>query len=311
MNRKIFRVWLQLSDRGLHPISQNVISTARALGGGFRTQGVLFTEKLTDEGELQQSGLDEILVVEGPAFGGFCPEAQAQVLKALEPSEILLFPATPEGRTLSSMTAALLHTGVTADCTSLSFREDGRLLQVRPAFSGSRMATIVTERNPQIASLRFSMPASEPKGDTMIQRISRPDMAPYEMAWVDRVCQNREKKDLILAVGGGIRRQEDLELFSNLAEKLGGELCCSRALVDRGWMPRACQIGLSGRSIDAKTLLTFGISGSVQFQAGLGQVERLIAVDLNPQAPILGLADLPIQGDLYAIGEALLRNLSE
>ena len=309
MSEKIMRVWLQLAGNRLHPVSRQMITTVRALGQQYLTQGVVLSQLPVPEQNLLHSGLDEILTIEGPGFGGFCPEAQTKVLCGLETPEILLFPATPEGRTLSAMAAARLKTGVTADCTALSFREDGRLLQTRPAFSGNRMATIVTETKPQIASLRFGMSAPEPVGLTRIQHISSPELPDYEMRWLDRSCQQEEKQKLILAVGGAVRQKQDLEGFFLLAQALGGELCCSRALVDRGWMPRSRQIGLSGRTVKTQVLAAFGISGSVQFQAGLSQVDRLIAVDLNPDTALMFRADLPIVGDLYEIAGAMKKLL--
>ena len=310
MDRKILRVWLQMAGHDLHPVSRNLAATARALGEAYLTQGVLFCNGLSGEESLQNTGLDEILAVEVPGCGGFYPELQAKLLTELEPAEIILFPATPEGRTLSAMLGARLHTGVTADCTDLRFDAEGRLLQTRPAFSGNRLATIVTGTDPQIASLRFAMPVLEPTVKTKIIRLPLAEQPPYPARWLDSVNQEKESKDLVIAVGGGIRQRQDLDVFFSLADHLGAELCCSRALVERGWMPRSRQIGLSGKTVRAGTLVTFGISGSVQFRAGLAEVGKLIAVDSNPNAPIMGLADLPIQGDLYEISrelEALLQ----
>lgn len=305
MDRRLLRVYVQLDGERIHPVSRAVITTARALGKNYVTQGVAFGDGVWDLQGLEETGLDECILAEGPGFGQFLPEAQVEFLSNMEESEIFLFPATPEGRTLSSMTAALLHTGVTADCTALDFQEDGRLLQTRPAFSGDRMATIVTRTRPQMASLRFGMAVEEPEKKTPVIRVQVPTAPAYRAIWEDLACQEDRKQKLVLAVGGGLRQKEDLEIFKKLAGSLNCELCCSRVLVDRGWMEKKQQIGLSGRSLRAGTLVTFGISGSQQFLAGLQQVDCLIAVDENPSAPILGRADIPLLGDLYAIAQSM------
>ena len=305
MGEKILRVYLQPSGSSLHPISRKVLTTARYLGnqGSAKTQGVLFTEHL-EEGQRQallHCGLDEVLIFEGSCFAGFFPELQGDCLETLEVPEIFLFPATPEGRILSAIMGARLHTGVTADCTELSFGEDGRLVQVRPAFSGNRLARILTDENPQIASLRFSMPVPEPTGSTrlLLQPWEKP--SPYPSCWLDRREQEAQTIPLALVIGGGIRRKEDIEVFEALAQKLGAKLFCSRALVQRGWMERRRQIGLSGSCISAERMITLGVSGSLQFQAGLQKIGHLLAVDENPDTPLMALADTPIQGDLYEI----------
>ncbi len=314
MADKKLTVYLQILSGQLHPVSRKILTTAIALGadGDYRVEGLAFVPELTEETEkmLCALGMNQVTVFEDPLFDAFYPEGQASCIAENDPGEILLFPATPEGRSLSSMTAAMLHTGVTADCTALSFTGEGLLLQTRPAFSGNRMASIVTrECRPQIASLRFGTPVENRQNQTKLLKKTPPGrMLPYEAVWLDRSEQTmKSPRDVILAVGGGIGQKEDLAVFRRLAEQLGAEFCCSRALVDRGWMSRKQQIGLSGQSVSAKLLLCFGISGSVQFRAGLDEIEHLIAVDENPETPLMKLADTPIQGDLYAVAEAMCR----
>ena len=306
MAEKCLRVYLQM-DRELHPVSRKLLTTARTLGKGYFTQGVVLTEKVEDPAALVKSGLDQILLYEGSAFGQFDELQQGKLLGGLEPCEIFLFPATPEGRGLAATVGALLHTGVTADCTELQLREDGSLLQIRPAFSGQRLAGILTRGRPQIASLRFGIPVPEPEGETEIRRIPLDVPLSYKAFCQDRTGTLEKACPLAVAVGGGLARQEDLAVFEALAEKLGAGLYCSRALVDRGWMGRDRQIGLSGCSLDARKLICFGISGSLQFGAGLGNIGTLIAVNQDPEAPILKMADLPIRGEMLEIAGAMLK----
>ena len=168
------------------------------------------------------------------------------------------------------------------------------------------MAEIVTRTaRPQIASLRFFMPVEERLNVTEIVRKTVKGQELYPVTWLDRAEQCEKRSPVILAAGVGIREKEDLQRVSLLADSLGAELLCSRALVDRGWMPRSRQIGLSGQSVSAELLITLGISGSVQFLAGLDQITHLCAVDIDPHTPLMERADTPIQCDLYELLNAL------
>ena len=308
-------VLLQVFGNSVHPLSKKVSTTARSLAidGGYRTVGVVFLNKLNDEAksELQKIGLDEICVFEDTKFDSFIPEQQiddfSNFVKS-ENAEIVLFPATPEGRTLSSMLAANLKTGVTADCTELSFTDEGLLLQTRPAFSGNIMASIVTKtRRPQIASLRFSTKVKAPSTDSkIVVRESGKSTVNYSTEWLDvSGVLDQKNEDIIIAIGGGIKSKEDIEIFEKIASKMGASLHSSRMLVDRGWLSRKDQIGLSGQTVSPKLLITFGISGSIQFRAGLENIEHICAINLDAEAPIMKIADTPIVGDLYAIAEEI------
>ena len=226
--------------------------------------------------------------------------------------DIALIGSTPQGRVLASHAAAMLRTGVTADCTELSLTEEGRLLQCRPAFGGNLMAQILTKTAPQLAIVRpgaLAAPDAAADGCPVWQTVDadcttsaitvkQVSAAPASSALADAQA--------IIAVGRGFRKKEDLDQVRELAALLGASVACSRAVVEMGWLPPEQQIGLSGQSVAPKWLLTLGISGSIQFRSGIRGVKRLIAVNQNPEAPILQIADVPICGDLYRILPALL-----
>ena len=117
--------------------------------------------------------------------------------------------------------------------------------------------------------------------------------------------------DLLLAVGGAIQAKGDLEMFRELASLLGAGLAASRVLVERGWMPPEAQIGLSGHSVCPAKLLTFGISGSLQFRAGIRQARHILAVNSDPEAEIFRTAHTAICGDLYEIVPELILQIRE
>lgn len=303
-------VWIQLTENGIHPISEKVIETALSLGRErkLKVRGIAFSEKYNEQllKELEETGLDEIYVAEGKNYGVFIPETMVPVISEItEKSEIFLVPATPEGRTVSSMVAAKLGTGVTADCTELSFNEEGLLVQTRPAFSGNVMASILTrDKRPEMASLRFGQEKPQIGGAGRIIKTEKETTdisSPYRAEIMERAETGGETGNIILAVGGGVKKEEDLIYFRKISDLLGAEFCSSRALVDRGWMPKKTQIGLSGRSVSPDILITLGVSGSLQFMAGLENPGRIIAVNEDPDAPIMKNADRAFLCDIYKL----------
>jgi electron transfer flavoprotein alpha subunit len=258
---------------------------------------------------LSGCGLEEVHLYLDERFRPFVAELHAAALlrcvEALRP-DILLVGATPEGRCLAPLAAVPLETGVTADCTELAIDAEGLLLQTRPAFGGGLMARIITpEARPQIATVRYGvlrggeaagaarlLPARAgplPPARTLAEELTGPSAA------------DGGEADCVLALGGGIRRREDIGLFQRMGESIGAELMCSRSLVERLWFPQSRQIGLSGRCIAPRLLITLGISGSVQFTAGIQGAKKICAINTDPNAPILRIADIPLICDLYQV----------
>jgi len=311
---------LQSQGGMLHPDSQAVAATAAALcrDKGWEADGVIMADGLGEalEHQLRASALERIYVYTNARFASFIAQehlrALLDLIQKIKPG-ILLAPATPEGRALASMAASALKTGVTADCTALSIRADGLLLQTRPAFGGNVMANILTpSARPQIATLRYaSVPQQAvPTVDTAIIPIDfGAELAEERFVraeWADVFVPRAGEIDTIIALGAGLAAREDVALFEQIARKNDAALLCSRALVERGWFPRSRQIGLSGSRIDARLLVTFGISGSVQFMAGIRNIRKLIAINTDENAPIMKVADIPLAGDLYEIARAII-----
>jgi electron transfer flavoprotein alpha subunit len=311
---KLVMVLLQPYRERVHPLSLELAAAARLLAaqGRLKTAGVFISRELTGgaRSELSACGLDELYLYQDERFSPFVPElhtaALLQCIEALHPA-ILLVGATLEGRSIAPQIAVALETGVSADCTELTLDADGLLVQTRPAFGGDLMAQIFTyQARPQIATVRYGIfrdrvnteavekstrliPASAytlPLARTCIEELTVPSFEEKESACV-------------LAIGGGVRTREDIELFRRMSESIGGKLMCSRSLVERGWLPQSVQIGISGCCIAPRLLIAMGISGSVQFMAGIQGAKSICAVNTDPHAPILRIADLPLVCDLY------------
>lgn len=220
---------------------------------------------------------------------------------------IVLIGGTTAGRALAPRIAVAFKTGLTADCTELDLDETGNLIQTRPAFGGNIMASILTESiRPQIATVRAGiMQPIEKSEDSPIDiELRELDSTGFAQT-LEIIEKNRtagiEQQELIVAAGRGVAKKEDLEMLRRLAQLLHGTLASSRALVEKGWMKPEEQIGLSGTTVRPKCIITFGISGSVQFQAGMKHTPNIIAVNTDPHAKILEIAHYPICADLYDI----------
>jgi len=271
--------------------------------------------------ELLPYGADEIFVYDDPALEHFRIEpystAFADFLSARKPA-IMLVGGTTVGRSLAPRLAARFRTGLTADCTSLEIQEDGGLAQIRPAFGGNIMAHIMTpKRRPQFATVRykiFSMPEpqAQPRGKVTCCKV--PAEAQKSAIEVLEVMPKQQVKgiedaEVIIAAGRGIKKPEDLEMLRELAGLLNGELASTRSLIEAGWVDARRQIGLSGRTVKPKLIITCGISGAIQFVAGMKSSEKIVAINTDPEAPIFKTAHYCLIGDLYQIIPALIAKI--
>lgn len=233
----------------------------------------------------------------------------------IKPS-IVLIGGTQEGRALAPRLAVAFESGLTADCTSLDIDEEGCLVQVRPAFGGNVMASIVTRfTRPQFATVRpgiMEEPCVESTGEPeIIRKTVRPSQNTFRILDVEEreVSGGITDARLLVVAGRGVKKKEDLEMLEELAALLGGKLASSRALVEKGWMPPKCQIGLSGSTVSPEYMITCGVSGTVQFMAGMRHTKNIIAVNTDPGARIFEIAHYPICGDLYEIVPAMLERI--
>jgi electron transfer flavoprotein alpha subunit len=312
---KLILVLLQARAGGVHSLSLELAGAARRLAveGGFRTAGAFFTGNLSAAAEtaLETCGLEDVWVYQDERFSPFVPELHASALVhcagTLRPS-ILLAGATPEGRSVAPLAAVPLETGVTADCTDLAIGAGGLLVQTRPAFGGGLMARIITPlARPQIATVRYGvLRGAEAPGKTRLRSASVGPLPPARtrieaLAPSGVSGDDDDDTEYALVLGGGIRGREDIGLFKRMGESLKADVFCSRILVERGWFPQSRQVGLSGRCIAPRLLITLGVSGSVQFMAGIQGAKKICAVTTDPLAPILRIADLPLICDLYQV----------
>lgn len=229
--------------------------------------------------------------------------------------EIVLIGATNFGRSLAPRIAAALETGLTADCTNLKIDEDGHLIQIRPAFSDNILAYIKTAHYPQMATIRYKE-FSEAERD-LNREINIVELQPYFCNYdktniiktLNDSDVNITEAEIVVAAGRGIKKKEDLRIIETLAQKLGGVMGVSRALVDAGMTNSSCQVGYSGNRVKPKIYIACGISGAPQHLAGMKESELIIAINSDPSAPIFSIADYGYVGDIYEIIPNLIRDL--
>ena len=310
----------------LHPVSLELIGKAKELAGpvGFRVKAVLVGSGLSDFAEeLRHYGVSEIAVYDDPALSFFRADAYAacveDYIRYAHPS-VVLVGATSLGRSLAPRLATRFHTGLTADCTKLELRENTDLVQIRPAFGGNIMAQIITTNTrPQFATVRYKVmntPVREDAaaGDILTRKIPKA-VAESKVTCVS-VTPVPPKKSIsdaeILVVGGrGLQKEADLEMVKELAALLGGDWATSRPLVEKGWTTNDRQIGLSGRTVRPRLIITCGVSGAIQFTACMNASDHIVAINSDPDAPIFQVAHVAIVGDLYDILPRLIRQLKE
>lgn len=327
---KLMNVALELLGEGYR--------LSRERGDGARVCSVLIGEgtgQLVEE--LYTYGADVIYQINDPLLKHYTTDGYAKVMtdaiKEYKP-EIVLFGATHIGRDLAPRIAARLDTGLTADCTRLDIHtgryihylqtnttastegldpesNDKGLKQTRPAFGGNLMATIVTPKTrPQMATVRPGvMDRLEKRQDAKGELINITPCLCAEDIQVEVLEVVKAAKDLvsltdaaIICSGGrGLGGPEGFRLIEALAEKTGGVVGASRAAVDAGWIHQSHQVGQTGTTVKPNIYFACGISGAIQHLAGMQTSDIIIAINKDPDAPMMQLADYAVCGDLKKV----------
>lgn len=263
--------------------------------------------------ELIAYGADEVLVMDAPWLKDFNDHVYGEVMINLirdYKPEIVLIGATSNGRSLAPHISSSLRTGLTADCTFLEIdKEERLLLQTRPAFGGNLMATIVCENNrPQMSTVRPKVfkpldPDYSREGIINILNVYKPiEGFVNKIKNIDNTdTVSLADADIIISVGKGIGSAKNIQLAKDLADALGGTLGASRSVVDSGWMPYSKQVGQTGKTVSPKIYIACGISGAIQHIAGLADIETIVAINSDPDAPIFKVAHYGIVGDCIEI----------
>ena len=273
--------------------------------------------------QLLRYGVDKVFVYNDAALKDFRVETYTAAfydfIEQIKPSSILVG-ATNLGRQLAPRVAARCHAGLTADCTVLEMKENTDLVQIRPAFGGNIMAQIIsTNHRPQFCTARYKVfsepkPVENPHGEVVAMTV-KPEMLKSGIEILSSVEKPKDidisESDVIVAVGRGAASESLRAMAKELADALGGVLACTRPLAEANVLDAKHQIGLSGRTVKPKFILCLGISGAVQFAAGMKSSDCIVAVNTDATAPIFDVAHYGIVGDVNEILPELLAKIKE
>jgi electron transfer flavoprotein alpha subunit len=264
-----------------------------------------------------------VLQIEAPQLGEYSPEgyvnALALAIQELQPYAVLI-PATVQGRDYAPRVAARLQLGLTGDAIGLEVDEQERLVQLKPAFGGNIVAPILSKTFPQMATVRPGMlHAMQPdwSRQPILQRLELTDVGPIR-TWtvqstqeVDASATSLEDADIVVGVGTGLGRRENLKLARELADVLGAAIAATRRVTDANWLPRQHQVGLTGKAIAPKLYFALGIRGVMNHTIGIQRAHTIVAINTDPEAPIFQVANYGIVGDCLHIIPALTQALAE
>ena len=329
VDKRVWRdilVFAEVSGGRLHPVSLELIGKALEMAApiGFEVNAVLVGSGVSAcAEELRHYGVHEVAVYDDPALGFFRADAYAacveDYIRLTKPS-VVLVGATSLGRSLAPRLSTRFHTGLTADCTQLELRENTDLVQIRPAFGGNIMAQIITTHTrPQFATVRYKVMdqpvrREEASGEILPRKLPKAaESSPVTHVSTVPVPAAKSISDAdVLVVGGrGLQKEADLAMIQELAALLGGDWAVSRPLVEKGWAANDRQIGLSGRTVRPKLIITCGVSGAIQFAACMNASDHIVAINTDPDAPIFNVAHVAMVGDLYDVLPKLIAQLKE
>ena len=314
------------NDEGqIHKVTYELIGEAKKLASVINHPVyVLLIGSNCEENakDLLEYGVDKVFVYDNELLKDFDMERYtncfSNFIETNKPSSILVG-ATNIGRALAPRVAARFHTGLTADCTKLEMKENTDLVQIRPAFGGNIMAQIInTNRRPQFATVRykiFDAPEKEGVKGEIVNVNVKDEWLKSSVEILNITSRPKEldisESEVIVAVGNGLKQKEDLKMIEELANLLNANVACSRPLVEAGFFDAKHQIGLSGKTVKPKLIITIGISGTIQFVSGMKSSDCIIAINSDKNAQIFDVCNYGIVGDLYKIVPELIKMIRE
>jgi electron transfer flavoprotein alpha subunit len=317
-------VYIDHIENSIHPVSFELIGKARAMADkiGHPVYCLLMGDNVDAMAEeILHYGADEVFVYDKPALHHFRIEPYTAVfedfINKVHPT-IILVGGTTVGRSLAPRVAARFRTGLTADCTILDVQDNTDLDQIRPAYGGNIMAHIHTPNHrPQFATVRYKIFDAPARSETMVGKLTHCDISEDLLTSAIKVIEIKKKEkvksiedaDVIVVAGRAFKKEEDLSMAFELADLLGGMVATTRPLIEAGWTDPRLQIGLSGRTVKPKLIITCGVSGAIQFVAGMNSADTIIAINKDPHAQIFNIAHYAVVGDIYEVLPEMIRKI--
>lgn len=322
-----FLIFVEQERNDIHPVAYELIGEARKLAKkvNFKVNCVIIGGKGTKENavKLLQYGVDNVYVYEDEAFTDFRADnyanAFSDIILRTQPSSVLIG-ATALGRSLAPRVATRFKTGLTADCTTLDIQESTDMIQIRPAFGGNIMAQIaITKTRPQFATVRYRIMETAEKVDEpwgtieeceVIDHMAQSEIEIISSEVIEKK-KNIEDEDVLIVAGRGVRNESDIDMLRELAQLLGGQVAFTRPMVEQGFGDTMHQIGLSGRTVRPKLIITCGVSGAIQFTTCMNQSDCIVAINNDPKAQIFQVAHYCIVDDLYQVIPSLIEQIRQ
>jgi electron transfer flavoprotein alpha subunit len=304
----------EVRDGAVRGVSREVVGAAARLAGelGGSTHALLLGPPGVGSGaaDLGEIGADRIYVAEDDDFGLYHPEASVRAVAELNGSGAygaILFPATAQGKDLAPRCAARLDCGLATDATEVEVEKEG-LVVTRPLYAGKALARMKFAAAPALVSLRPNVFSPDP-------RPAAGEIVALEVASEPRRIRVREieagergkldvaEASVVVSGGRGLQDADHWALLEDLVDALGegAALGASRAVVDAGWRPHGEQVGQTGKTVAPNLYFAVGISGAIQHLAGMRTANVIVAINKDPEAPIFGVADYGIVGDLFEV----------
>ncbi len=333
----MIQIYLEFQNDEIQPLFFELLGKAQELSSQiyktYKSKIILFSPRPLSEknkDELLDYGIEKVYYLEGIDGKGdyhfyydIVAEAFSKTLEIsyeIDKVRIVLLANTHEGRILAPALGVLKNTGITAECTDLYLDEQGKLIQVRPAFSQDLLAEIITPYTSlQIATVHnsvFIKPKKIERKKIQYIPIGVDKVSKLKILDVFPLVKKSEFQDIInseklVIVGNGIRNLEDLEEIKEFAKAINAQLAGTKLAIQKELLPREFQIGLSGHVVSPNLVILLGVSGSEQFLAGLRNVKKIISINKDKEANSLKIAHYPIHGDMFEIIPSVLNMLKK
>jgi electron transfer flavoprotein alpha subunit len=335
-NQKDVWVFVEQDEGQIAEVSLEILSKGRELADilGSQLCGVLGGYQMEELAvTVIQHGADRVLLADHPEMARYRTLPYARVVTDLVRERhpyIFLVGATTVGRDLAPRVASAVRAGLTADCTDLQIGDfhfkrqkktyENLLYQIRPAFGGNLIATIVNPiKHPQMATVRegvMHQNQADPARQGVVEKITpifdeREKVLEVLSRQSRQSAVNLKGAPVIVAGGAGVCNEEGFQCLRDLANLMGGEVGASRAAVDAGLISHEHQVGQTGTTVRPRLYIAAGISGAVQHRAGMAESSKIIAINTDPNAPIFQIAHYKIVGDVNEVVPLMIRALRE
>ena len=320
-------VFAEQRDGKLKSVAYELLTEGRKLADKLGTElcAVCLGHNVEGAEGLVAYGADRVYLADDPALADHQEDYYTGVLVDLirkHKPEVLLAGATAMGRSFIPRVAAIIYTGLTADCTGLDIDPESKLLlQTRPTFGGNVMATITCQaKRPQMATVRphvfkRAAPDEQRRGEIIKVDFDKESVTSRTklLSFVEDLSERvkLDEAESIVSGGRGLGKPENFQIVAELADALGAALGSSRPPVDDGWIPYSHQVGQTGKTVCPKLYIACGISGAVQHLAGMQTAEVIVAINEDPNAPIFEVATYGIVGDLFKVVPMLTARLKK